>query len=855
MTEEQPPFVARSSDIDALGKRWEQSRAGVPQLVRLQAPFGGGRRALVTEFLRPHAQDSETLVWRVTCLAEENGLQWLIRMYGSLMASLTQDVVLRGRVEMLLNTEIPKQPKRVQEWFQQFIQAMKESETDNQAGKVKLSLPKDNPVIGLVEVIAAISRKMPVVLDLQNVYVVHSVLPSMFLDALYNESKPQGCSLLIVLSDEPESDTRNVTHPSPLIDFYTRESEGIVVQSIAPWTGEEVGQFLSSKGLSKDNADAIAQLGLGRPGFIAEMVEILQDATKIEGDLSGETVDSLMPLSAEDSVIHPPKDAPKKGETRKASASDIGEVSFLAALLGHAFPSALIAQLGGFDPETIDDLIDDRDDLFEEVQYSANMGTWIYRFKRGTWKEAILARFQDEPGQDRARRVGMFMERTLVPQGYGFGPKVAHIYAENGAPKRAEVLRSLQLSKDSPDAWGLAFDFTKYFDEIAWPAPLRRSVFQHLLERLSDGRTDPQAVENLHSEATRWAQDNDDRDLGAWLMYCGSKLDLQRKDLFRARERAQDAIKLYTALENPLRAAEIHNHVAMIDLQDGRPKEALASIDQALKTGKVDLPDGKAGVHPSVFATSSHLRGMITRQSRTPEDMEKAIGLFQQANEAAAQAGLGSVALESGLAYGETLLAAGRHKEAKQALERIAQVCQNMRRPQHERAAVELLVQAEASLNNREAALKLAHRVVQLSQELKQDARMPLDLYQLGVMFMLNEKHDDALKVFQQVQPHLSSVPEKHPMKRDFPFSMGMAMIETGKPKEGIQLLEQALPLFREGPDPRRFISALEQIGVAHAKMGNKDDARKVWRQAESVAEQANVQPAVKNIQKRLKRL
>jgi hypothetical protein len=37
--------------------------------------------------------------------------------------------------------------------------------------------------------------------------------------------------------------------------------------------------------------------------------------------------------------------------------------------------------------------------------------------------------------------------------------------------------------------------------------------------------------------------------------------------------------------------------------------------------------------------------------------------------------------------------------------------------------------------------------------------------------------------------------------------------------------------------------------------MGNKDDARKVWRQAESVAEQANVPGAVKNIQKRLKAL
>ena len=89
LSENQTPYVARSEDLSALHAHWNQAAEGAPKALRLQAPFGGGRRALVGQFMREAAaQRDEAVFWRVNCLDQENGVQWLVRMYGSLVATL-----------------------------------------------------------------------------------------------------------------------------------------------------------------------------------------------------------------------------------------------------------------------------------------------------------------------------------------------------------------------------------------------------------------------------------------------------------------------------------------------------------------------------------------------------------------------------------------------------------------------------------------------------------------------------------------------------------------------------------------------------------------------------------------------
>ncbi|MEM6930280.1 MAG: hypothetical protein AAF602_25290, partial [Myxococcota bacterium] len=100
MSDEAALFVARPSDLDALNSHWAEVQQGRTKTIRLQGPFGGGRRALAGEFFRQIASAEDgTIIWRVPCLDQENGLQWLVRMYGSLIAILSQDPMVRGKVE------------------------------------------------------------------------------------------------------------------------------------------------------------------------------------------------------------------------------------------------------------------------------------------------------------------------------------------------------------------------------------------------------------------------------------------------------------------------------------------------------------------------------------------------------------------------------------------------------------------------------------------------------------------------------------------------------------------------------------------------------------------------------------
>ena len=169
-------FVARDNDVTALKNLWTEAKTGEAKLVRLQAPFGGGRRALMAEVNRQiSASDEDAIVWRVNCVEQENGLQWLIRMYGSLVGTLGEDVLRRGRAEMVLNSQLPSQPKRVQNWYQEFIATLKDSKADKETGQIQLRLPRDNPLLGLVEIVSGLARRIPLLLEIQNPQLVYSV--------------------------------------------------------------------------------------------------------------------------------------------------------------------------------------------------------------------------------------------------------------------------------------------------------------------------------------------------------------------------------------------------------------------------------------------------------------------------------------------------------------------------------------------------------------------------------------------------------------------------------------------------------------------------------------------------------
>ncbi|MBT3218856.1 MAG: tetratricopeptide repeat protein [Proteobacteria bacterium] len=850
MSEQSSPFIARESDIAHLQNTWQQAKTGMPSVLRLQSSFGGGRRAAMSLFLKDvQTSTEEAIVWRVTCLDQENGLQWLVRMYGSLVALLTADVLRRGKIEMILNAQLPNQPQRVQRWYQSFISTLKEAKTDKEKGQVKLQLPKDNPLLGLVEIVNAVSRKIPVVLELQNPQAVNSLTLAMFVEAIAEEAREQSAKLLVVMFDQPPTDTTRAMYPLPLIDLYDRRSE-YKSYVIEPWGAEETQRYLDGRSLTS-NADRIADIAGGRPGFIAEIVDILNDSDQLGDDLTDVTLASLAPVQPDENELEVPTEEPKEGERKYAVAADAARIAYFAALLGPAFPSSLVADMGGFARDSVDDMFDALDDLFEEVQFAEDMGTWIYRFKRGSWQEGLLQQNDNDEGHQLARQVGVFMERFLVPRGYSFISKTARVYAEHGALAQAARMRSVGLSNDANDVWGLCYDFSRYFDEITWPEALLRTIYMNLLDHLIANGAIP-AAERVHTEITQWATEKDDREFTAWLLYAGSRLDTRRQDLFRARDRAKDALKLYEALDNKVRVAEIYNHMAAIELQDGNPNAALDNVKQALEFGQVQGPKGEPVAVPGVLANAEYIRGLVKRRENKPID---AIEHFRKANEIAGSVGLAALALDSGLSFGEALLASGQVKQARDVLQQVTQIAVQLRNGARERNANELLAQAEGALKNFEAATKAAARTLQLSQAMKFEHALPVDLYNLGFFHFASEKPTEALTFFKQAEERIGALGEQHPVIKELYYFMGLAHLKANNLDDAEASLKSALTAAERAKDMRKVVSSIDNLAGIEHKRGNTEKSKSMLTDALAVAKKAGMRDERKALRKKLESL
>jgi tetratricopeptide (TPR) repeat protein len=631
--------------------------------------------------------------------------------------------------------------------------------------------------------------------------------------------------------------------------MYGRREEEIIVHNLAPWGEAETQAYLDSLD-KKGNAAQIAKVADGRPGFIGELVGILTDAGQLEQDLSEATLGQFVPMAVDESELSIPDAPAEEGKPKHATKDDAPQIAYLAALLGQAFPSAIVADMGGYDRESIDDLLDamsGNNGLFEEVQFSKDLGTWIYRFTRGSWREGVLQANATEEGTELARKAGMFMERYLVPRGAGFITKTARIYAANGVSERASMLRAMALSQDAADVWGLCFDVVKYFDEVEWPDALVRTLYMNLLDNLVGSGPVP-AAEQIHQDATEWAGERQDKDMTAWLCFIGSRLDARRQDFYRAKDRAEDALKLYTALENKQKVAEVHNHLATIHLQDGKPEEAIKQVNLAVEAGQIDGPDGQKVLTPPVFAHAEQIRGLIARRGGDPK---QAIQHFRNANEAAGRAGIAILALDSGLAFGEALLASGEVAQAQEALERVVEIARQLKNPMRERNACELAAQAQGATRNWEKAIQYAGRTLELTQGLKFTQAMPVDLHNLGFFLLASGKVKEALPYLSQAESGLAGL-GNHPVVKECLYFSGMAKAQTGDLDGAKKSFTNALPHLEGHKDWPKFIAAKSNLAGIAAQGGDKATAKTLMQEAIATADSHGLKNEKKELKKRL---
>ena len=845
-------FVARESDLQVLRDHFAAAREGDGRTVILQAPLGGGKRALVGELARGlAAAEDDVLIWRLAFTEEEDGLRALLRLYATLYSLLHRAPLLRTRVEMVLNAQLPQHPKRVQQWFQAFIDGLKKGPKPGEES-FQVSLPRDNPLLGLIEIVLGISRKIPILLDVQNVNVCHSVGIFALLEALMQESRGKARLLALLSTESPADPRARAAMPAPWFEFLERRKADVHTLDLAPWGEEEARAFLASKGFEGVDVAGLIEVSSGLPGFVAEVAEYLQAHDRLGEVLAGRTLADLVPTRVDADALgaegegegesegeEPDEEGQAAPKRRRATAEDAPVAQHVTALLGHTFPSSIAADILGVDRDSMDDLLDACDELYKEEEYQKQLKSWLYSFQRPFFRFGVLTAHRDEAGRQRTARVGAFMERFLAPRGHEFLVRTLRTYAEAGEAQRCLIVKSLALTTDRPEMWGMCHELVQTYHDIAWPVPLRRTVFMNLLERMiGGGQVEP--AEKLFNEAIQWASSQDDRAMQAWVLFAGSRLDYRRQDLYRARDRARDALTLFKGLEDALKTAEVLGHLAMIELSDGNPTAALEQAEAAEKAAAV----------PPIQGQAEFVRGLVARRDRK---LEPAIEHFRKANEYAGQAGAGPLALEAGINLGETLLAAGQAPRAADVLGRCVGIAQGLRNPLRERAAAAMLAQAQSAQKNHEAALRAARRVLEITEALGLKQFIPIDTYNVGLFSLMAGKVNEAVALFRKAQEGLN--PNDQMLAKELYFNLGGALKTIGEFAEAAKAFEACLGPATQARDVRKLVVARAELGDLAQRAGDLAGAKRYLKAALEDAEKAELKEERKQIKRRLEAL
>lgn len=831
---EAAPFVCRPADLDALHQHLAAVKAGAARTVVVEAPLGGGKRALVGELVRTLPAGEDTVVVRALLSDEEDGFRTILRVYAALYGALYRDSALKGKVELLLNTQLPNKPARVQGWFNAFIEGLKKGAPEPGAETFQVSIPRDNPVIGLVEILGAIGQQLPILLDLQNIHACHSISLFQVLEALLDTQKDT--KILTLLSSEPTDGAARAWMPAPWIDLLDRRGSELSRLNVAPWGEDEVKAFLAAKGLEAAAPARLAEIAHGRPAYLVELVDLLSEQGRLGEPLEDVTLSSLTPRDPDEDELEEPPSEIKEGQRRHATAADADRLQFLGALLGLSFPSGLIADMDNWDRDSADDLFDACGDLLKELQFSKPLGTWVYAFQKAIYRQGVLDLHTSENDRQIAVRVGAFMERYLVPRGYEFLVKTVRMYGESGALDRANVLRNMALAGDRPDLWAMMNDLVRYYGQVQWPDAMRRTIYMHFLDRMV-GMGEPDSTERLFQEALAWAKSKNDGPMVAWVTFAGARLDYRRQDMYRSRDRGNDALRLYKELNESPKVAEVYNHLAMVEFNDGNNNAALDRLRLALETSNT----------PPIQANVEYVRGLIARKARRlPEASEH----FRKANELAGQVGLAQLALEAGFQYGESLFASQLYTKAADVLVRVAQIAQVLQNQGRERATAALLAQTHGALKNYEAALQMANRTLQLSQELKFDRFIPVDLYNVAFFQLQLGRPTEALSLLNKARERAPA--DDANFSRELSFHIGLCTSQIGERSTAIAAFQHALTLARQTKEVRRLIQTAEHLANLEMARNDKVAAAKYLQEALNVAEANNLREERKGIRRRL---
>lgn len=837
-----PIYVAKPNDLAVLTEKWNLAKTGNAQTVLLTGSFGGGKRAIVAEIARQaREEEQDVLIFRPVFSEEEDGQNSLVKLFASMYSFLHGNLALRGKVEMALSSRLPNQPQRVQRWVRSFIDGMKKGAPKPGETQFQLHLPTDNPLIGFIEIINEMAQAFPVIIEFQNIHAIQSLpLISMLKAYMHEAHKVEGLKLFTILSSLPVEENKSWIS-LPLQDALKEEVEHFSTLDLSAWDAEDVKAYLTSKEFDFGMEEKIVELTKGRPGFIAELADSLNEDEDLRARLPSLTLETFVDVAPDADELELPvtSDETEEGKRKPATAEDAERIAFIGALLGLSFPSGIVADMLALERSSVDDIFDASEDVYKEVQHSKPLNTWIYQFKKAMYRESVLARHQTEDDKRITGNTAAFVEKFLAPAGYGYAVKAMRLYSDAGLEQHAARMRNIALGADQPQMWNLSRDIYRYFDEITWSDAIRRTTYLNLCERMSRVG-EVKGAETLLKEALDWAEEKSDKSLRAFLRLSGSRLDSRRQDLYRARERAQEALEIYRELESVTQQAEVLGQLALIEFNDGKPNAALDRVNQA---------DELSEVAP-LRALTSFIRGLVAQRDK---QLDKAIEFFENANQLAGKSGRGALALDAGMKMGEALLASKQTAKAADVLNRVSQIAQGMRAPAQERTACAMLAQAHASQQNFEAALGVAQRALQISTSLKFQKLIPADLYNVGLFQLMLKKPSEAVAILKQSRQLADAT--NVPFMKELLFHLAQAQLQIGERSAAEQTLSEAMKPIQATQDGGRALIVFQQLGELAKARNDLSRAKEMFNQALNIAKQVKNKDAQKALKERIKEL
>ena len=830
------PVAGLDPTVDAMLEVYDGA-ADAPRTLLIEGRDGGGRKTAIDRLLQRITErgDPPTAI-RLRGQPSDDGIKTLGRFYSSFVGAVARGPGSQEALAALDAAAEASNDERVGGWLSGIAGSMRELRA-HASGQFQIKLPGDNPWLGLLYAFDVLGPRRRWIIDLFELGHVTSPSFWAFLTALIGRVRARQWRVLFVVtpgrnlySEKGEGD-----QAGPL-SFLGSLFDDSTLISLPPLSRDAVAELIEDTYRPHRFPAAFAprlhELSGGHAESLHELLDALEEDETITWDDKGyalsdlEDVDLevLVPIPAEDDEEEGEEDAAEDGA--EAPADGRPDDAFLEAVLhvaaheGRTFSSALVRTYLEAGEDAVDDALDAMPHLVEEVQYHQALGTWLYRFRFGFYRDWYRANPPEgfkKKSQEICRRLGTLAVQTYAPASYEYLVRAAELFTEGADARGARNVLAMALSAEPAALATFALETTERFEDSPWPDGLVRLLITSQADRAVKSSPTPEARAAIERART-WAAAHEDADTAAFAELLDCRLLMREGDMPRAKEQGIAALNRFKQTGDKTRQGETLNQLALISLNTGDARSARQFVKDAQKASTI----------PPVKAHSQYILGvLLRRQGQLPQALEA----FTRSVELSEQAGNLVLSLEAMLNRGECALMAGRSKDIAPMLERALEMSRALRSTTRERLAARLLCQAEAARGRGDAALEMAQHALELTRELGLEDQEDIDLYHCGVFAVLAGKTEHGLDYLQAARTSCEKS-DKAGLLPEVLFNLGQVKLSTGDADGSRTALEQALGVVRQRKDTVRELRILEGLGVALSELGQHQAAAGRFKEA-----------------------